>query len=169
MMNYKYNSIQGTCLSQCSIAMKRHYDWHNSYKRKHLVGTCLKFDRFNLLHLWQGSWGQAGRHRAGEVAESSKAVSPGSRKESHWACLGLLKTSNPVAYLFQRDPNPLEECRSLVTKLSDQWACVVLSHSVLHSAWSEDVLIKRMVSFEWLVLIYISVKRMRAQKESNKR
>ena len=34
-----------------SIAMKRHYDHVNSYKRKHLIGVGLQVQRFSpLLH-----------------------------------------------------------------------------------------------------------------------
>ena len=50
--------------------MKRHHDHGNSYKRKHLIGAVLQFQRFSPLSLWQEAWQYPGRHGAGG-AESS--------------------------------------------------------------------------------------------------
>lgn len=41
-------------LDQCSIAMKRHHGYGNSYKRKHFIETGLQSQRFNPLPSWQG-------------------------------------------------------------------------------------------------------------------
>ena len=41
-----------SCLSQCSIAMKRHRDHSNSYKEKHLTGAGLQVQRFSPLLSW---------------------------------------------------------------------------------------------------------------------
>ena len=69
------------CPSHCPswgfIAVKRHHDHSNSYKRKHLIGACLQFTRFRQLSLSQGAWSRPG---IGEVAESSTSGSTGSRK-----------------------------------------------------------------------------------------
>ena len=51
--------------------MKRHHDHSKSYKEKHLVGAGLQIQRFSLLISWWEAWQHAGRHRAGEGAESS--------------------------------------------------------------------------------------------------
>ena len=40
------------CISQYYIAMRRHYDHGNSYKRKHLIGACLQFQKIGFLHRW---------------------------------------------------------------------------------------------------------------------
>lgn len=40
------------CISQYYIAMRRHYDPGNSYKRKHLIGACLQFQKIGFLHRW---------------------------------------------------------------------------------------------------------------------
>lgn len=40
------------CISQYYIAMRRHYDPGNSYKRKHLIGACLQFQKIGFLHKW---------------------------------------------------------------------------------------------------------------------
>jgi hypothetical protein len=45
-----------------SIAVKRHNDDHsNSYKRTHLVGAGLQFQRFHPLSSWQEAWWGEGR------------------------------------------------------------------------------------------------------------
>lgn len=36
-------------LSQRSIAVQRHHDHNNSYRRKHLTGAGLQFQKFSLL------------------------------------------------------------------------------------------------------------------------
>jgi hypothetical protein len=40
------------CLSNCFIAVKRHHDQGNSYKREHLIGACIEFQR--LVHYHYG-------------------------------------------------------------------------------------------------------------------
>jgi hypothetical protein len=50
------------CLSHCSTAGKRHNDHGSSYKRKHLIGGLLTFQRFSPLLSWQGTWCHAGSH-----------------------------------------------------------------------------------------------------------
>ena len=72
------------CLSQCSIAVKRHHDHGNFFNRKHLIGAGLQFQRFSPLPLWQGAWQHTGRHGAGEIAESSTSrfIGRGKRETS---------------------------------------------------------------------------------------
>ena len=60
--------------------MESHHDHGNSYKGKHLTGTDLQAQRFSPLLSWQEAWCHAGRHSAGEVAESSSSVLAGSRR-----------------------------------------------------------------------------------------
>lgn len=50
------------CFSQCFIAVKRHHDHGNSYKREYLIGTCIHSQRFNLFSSWQEKCWEAGRH-----------------------------------------------------------------------------------------------------------
>jgi hypothetical protein len=38
------------------IAVKRHCDQSNSYKGKHLMGSCLQFQRFSPSSSWQEAW-----------------------------------------------------------------------------------------------------------------
>lgn len=49
------------CLGQCSVAVTRHYGHGSSYKIKHLIETCLQFQRFSPLSSWQGMWWHSGR------------------------------------------------------------------------------------------------------------
>jgi hypothetical protein len=65
-----------------SIAVERNHDHSNSYKRKHLIGVSLQFQRFSPLSSWWEAWWYAGRHDAGEGAESSTSVSVGSSSSS---------------------------------------------------------------------------------------
>ena len=67
-------------LVRVSIAVKRHHDRSNSYKGEHLIGAGL-WGQSPLLS-WQEAWQHAGRHGAGEVAESSMASSAGSRRKT---------------------------------------------------------------------------------------
>jgi hypothetical protein len=59
------------CLSQHSIAVKRHHDHSNSPKGKHLTGTCSQFQRFSPLLSWWEAWLHEGRPGPEEVVESS--------------------------------------------------------------------------------------------------
>lgn len=68
----------GNCLSQYSIAVKRHHEHSNSYKGKHLLGW---LQRFSPLALGREIWQSIGsRHGAGERAESFRSGATGSRK-----------------------------------------------------------------------------------------
>ena len=59
-------------LVRVSIAEKRHQDQDNSYKaQQHLIRAGLQVQRFSPLSSWQEAWQCAGRHGAGEGAESS--------------------------------------------------------------------------------------------------
>ena len=58
-------------LSLGFIAVKRPHDHGNSYKGKHFIGAGLQFQRSRSLLSWWEAWLHAGRHGAGEVAESS--------------------------------------------------------------------------------------------------
>jgi hypothetical protein len=62
----------GESLNYYSI-VERHQDHRNSYKRKHLIATCLQFQKFSLLSAWQ----DRGRHGAEEGAKGSTAESTG--------------------------------------------------------------------------------------------
>ena len=53
--------------------MKRYDDHGNSYTRKHLIWAGLEFQKFNSLSSWKETWWHAGRHGAGEGAESSRS------------------------------------------------------------------------------------------------
>jgi hypothetical protein len=57
-------------LVRVSIAVKRHHDHNNSYKRKHLIEAGLQLQRFSPLLSWWEMWQSTGRHSA-EGAESS--------------------------------------------------------------------------------------------------
>jgi hypothetical protein len=63
-------------------------------KRKHLTGVYLQFQRFSPLSSWQGALWHAGRHGAGEVAETSTFGSTGSRKREGLTC--TFETLNPT-------------------------------------------------------------------------
>lgn len=39
-------------LGHCPVSVKRRHDQGKSYKRKHLIGACLQFQRFSLLSWW---------------------------------------------------------------------------------------------------------------------
>jgi hypothetical protein len=67
-------------VSQCSIAVKRRHDHDKSSKGKNLIGAGLQFQRFSPLSSWWEAWQHAGRHGAGEVAESFISRFTGSRK-----------------------------------------------------------------------------------------
>lgn len=68
------------CLSQTSVAVSRHYDHTNSYKRKHLSEECLKFRRFSALLSWWEACQHISRHGAGKVPEHSPFRLAGSRE-----------------------------------------------------------------------------------------
>lgn len=64
--------LSPACLSQGFTAEKRHHDHSKSYKRQHCIGAGLHFERLSPLSLsWQETSQHAGRHGAGEGAESS--------------------------------------------------------------------------------------------------
>lgn len=90
------------CLSQCSIAVKRHRDHDNCYK-KNVIGF---FSYSGSVHCHHGGEnGSQGTNGAGEVAKGSTSGSIDSRKsESQWASPGLLKPQYPLAIL----PNAFE-------------------------------------------------------------
>ena len=60
--------INDCILVRVSIAVKRHHDHGNSYKRKHLIGAGLQFR--GLVHYHRGRW-CTDRHDVGEGAEST--------------------------------------------------------------------------------------------------
>jgi hypothetical protein len=76
-MNPSYLSVSlfpghptGTLVRVFTV-VKRHNDHSNIYKGEHLIGTGLQFQRFSSLLSWWEAWQHAGRHSAGEGAESS--------------------------------------------------------------------------------------------------
>ena len=46
--------------------VKRHHDYHNSDRGKHLTGSGLQFQRFHPLSSWLEAWRHEGRHGDGE-------------------------------------------------------------------------------------------------------
>lgn len=73
-------------LSQCPIAVKRQHGHSNSYKKKAFDWGWLTVQRSRLLSSWREAWHHAGRHGAGERAESSTFQSTGSSERER---LGL--------------------------------------------------------------------------------
>jgi hypothetical protein len=51
--------------------VKRPDDHDNTYKRKHLVGAGLQFQKFGPLSSWHRAWLNTGTHGVGMVTESS--------------------------------------------------------------------------------------------------
>jgi hypothetical protein len=51
--------------------VKRHHEQGKSYKRKHLIGAGVEFQRFGPLSSWNQEWQRAGRHDAGEESSIS--------------------------------------------------------------------------------------------------
>jgi hypothetical protein len=81
--------ILAKCLSQCSIAGKRHHDHSNSYNGKHLIGACLQFQRFSLLSLCQRAWQHSGRHVIWELYIWIQRQ----QKERHYKVHSTLRTT----------------------------------------------------------------------------
>ena len=76
--------VPTSILFRVSIAINRHHNHGNSYKGNYLVGVAyLKFR--GLVHYHHGgTWWHAGRHGAGDVAES-----PTSYRQQEMVCLSL--------------------------------------------------------------------------------
>jgi hypothetical protein len=53
------------------IAVERYRDQGTSYKRQHLIGACLQFQRFSPLSSWQEAWQYDSRHGAGGAKSST--------------------------------------------------------------------------------------------------
>ena len=68
-------------LVSVSVAVKRHHNQGNSYKRQHLIGAALKVLRFSPLSSWQEAWQYLGRHGTGG-AESSTSCSKGKQRKT---------------------------------------------------------------------------------------
>jgi hypothetical protein len=60
--------------------VRRHHGHSNSYKRKHLIGAAIRFQRFSWLSPQWEAWQYSGRYVAGAVADSSTSGSASSRK-----------------------------------------------------------------------------------------
>ena len=74
------------CISQYYTAMRRHYDPGNSYKRKHLIGACLQFQKIGFLHRWNKPIQTELRVEKGRFTlASSLAPRP---RESPWGKMG---------------------------------------------------------------------------------
>ena len=97
------------CLSRCSIALKGCSDHSNSYKGKHLSGTCLQFQRFCPLSSWWGAGWRAGKHAAGEGAESSMLGSKDSRKRETLGLAWASETPKPRGSCHPTRPHPLQQ------------------------------------------------------------
>ena len=102
---------QGYCLSHHPIDVKRHHDYGNSYKGKHLIEAGLQFQRVSPLLSWQESWQHMGRHGAGQIAESSTSEFVDSRNketlEQAWTFETLKPTPSDIlpltrAYVLQQ-------------------------------------------------------------------
>jgi hypothetical protein len=83
-----------------------------------LVKKALQPQRFSSLSSWQGTWRQARRHGAGEVAESSTLRSTGSRRRE---TLGLAWAFETSFDKFQRHTSSktTSPCPSEVGPLPD--------------------------------------------------
>lgn len=80
---------QTFCLSQCSIALKRHHDHVNLYRSKAFIDACLQFRGLVYFH-YGGKYGDnVGRHGVREVAGNSASRSAGSRKRETETGLGF--------------------------------------------------------------------------------
>ena len=62
--------IDGGCLSQGFITVKKHHDHSNSYKGKHLMGAGLQFQTFRTLSSQQEAWWHVDRRGAAGGAKS---------------------------------------------------------------------------------------------------
>jgi hypothetical protein len=60
--------------------VKRYHDLGNSYKRRHLIGADLQFQRFGPLSSQHGAWQHPGRYFVGELADRATSGFIGSRK-----------------------------------------------------------------------------------------
>ena len=79
-------------LARISTAMKRHHDHSNSYKEEHLTEEVAHSYRASVHYHPSGTWPYAGRHDAGEVAESSAFADNRKRTETLGATLSLQET-----------------------------------------------------------------------------
>jgi len=76
--------------------MNRCHEHSNSYKRKHLIGAVLQFQRFSPLSPWQEAWQHAGRYGAQEELRAPLPnLQVAGRSERHWAWLEHLKLQSP--------------------------------------------------------------------------
>jgi hypothetical protein len=73
-------------LSYDFIAVKRYYDHDNSYKRKHLIGVGLQFQRFKLLSLGHEAWWHA---HAEEGADTSDILNQKQLRGNCSSALGI--------------------------------------------------------------------------------
>ena len=67
----------------------------SSYKRKHLIGAGLEFQRFSPLLSWWEAWQYPGRHGAGEGLKHLQLGPNAAEGDcvSHWHSLSMYKTS----------------------------------------------------------------------------
>jgi hypothetical protein len=90
-------------LVHCPVAVKRHQDQSNSYKRNHFVGGLLMVSELVCYH--GGEYGGTkGRHDAATIAESCISWFLGREKHTldlAWAF--ETSKSSPVTYLFQQE------------------------------------------------------------------
>ena len=64
-------------MSSGFIAVKRHHDCSDFYKRKYLIGVDLQFQKFSPSSSWQETWLCASKHGAGDGTENPTSRSAG--------------------------------------------------------------------------------------------
>ena len=90
-------------LCRVYIAVKRHNDQGNSFKRKHLIGAGLQFQRFSPLSLGQEAWQYPDSHGSGG-AESSTSCSKVNQEKtgSHVVRRRISKPTPTVTHFHQQ-------------------------------------------------------------------
>jgi hypothetical protein len=86
--------LSTSALVGVSIAVKRHHDQGNSYKRQHLIGAGLPFQRFSPSSSRWEAWSYPGGHGAGG-AESSTSCSK-EKQEKTVSHMGRRRVSKPT-------------------------------------------------------------------------
>jgi hypothetical protein len=110
---YLQNS-QNLCISQCFIDVKWHNGHGNFFKEKHLIRTCLQFQRLSPQLSWWEALQHEGRHGTGGVSESSTPRSTRQQEET----LGLAWTFETAKSMLASDiipptrPHPLQQCHT---------------------------------------------------------
>ena len=107
----------------------------NCYRRKHLIGAWLLFQRFSSFSSWRGAWWHAGRYGAGELSDSLPSRSEGIREMETQDLVWLLKpqSSRPTGTLTQQGHTALSLSRSITSWWTNIWAYGSHCYSNHHS------------------------------------